>query len=71
VTAEVPVGKYLADQLMLPLSIAAWQRSGTSIFRTMHLTQHSWTHIDILQRFLEIDINVENLNDRQVDVRLG
>jgi len=70
-TAEVPVGKYLADQLMLPLSIAAWQGSGTSIFRTQYLTQHSLTHIDILQRFLEIDIDVENVNDQQVDVRLG
>ena len=67
--AEVPVGKYLADQLMLPLSIAAWQGSGSSIFRTVPLTQHSLTHIDILQRFLEIDIEVENVNDRQVDVR--
>jgi len=68
---DVPVGKYLADQLMLPLSIAAWQGSGTSIFRTQQLTQHSRTHIDILQRFLEIDIKVENVNDRQVEVRLG
>jgi RNA 3'-terminal phosphate cyclase (ATP) len=70
-SADVPVGKYLADQLMLPLSIAAWQGSGTSIFCTQHLTQHSQTHIDILRRFLEIDIAVEHMNDRQVVVRLG
>jgi len=70
-TADVPVGEYLADQLMLPLSIAAWQGSGSSIFRTQHLTQHSLTHIDILQRFLEINIEVENVNDRQAIVRLG
>ena len=66
--ANVPVGEYLADQLMLPLGIAAWQGSGPSTFRTLHLTQHSLTHIDILKRFLEIDIKVETVNDRQVDV---
>jgi len=69
--ADVPVGKYLADQLMLPLSIAAWLGSGQSVFRTLQLTQHSRTHIDILRRFLEIDIEVENVNDKQMEVRLG
>jgi len=66
--ADVPVGAYLADQLMLPLAITAWQGSGPSTFRTLPLTQHSQTHIDILQRFLEIEIKVEKINDRQVDV---
>lgn len=69
-TAEVPVGKYLADQLMLPLGIATWQGSGPSAFRTLYLTQHSRTHIDILKRFLEIDIKTENVNDRQVEISL-
>jgi len=66
--ADVPVGAYLADQLMLPLAIAAWQGSGPSTFRTLPLTQHSRTHIDILQRFLEIEIKAEKVNDWQVDV---
>jgi len=69
-SADVPVGPHLADQLMLPLGIAAWQGSGTSLFRTHHLTQHSQTHIGILQQFLEIEIQTENVNDRQVDVYL-
>ncbi len=69
-SGEVPVGKYLADQLMLPLGIAAWQGSGPSLFRTLHLSQHSRTHADILKRFLEIDIKAENVNDRQIDVSL-
>jgi RNA 3'-terminal phosphate cyclase (ATP) len=68
--AEVPVGKYLADQLMLPLGIAAWQGSGSSTFRTLPLSQHSRTHIDVLKRFLEIDIKTENVNNRLVDVSL-
>jgi RNA 3'-terminal phosphate cyclase (ATP) len=69
-SAEVPVGQYLADQLILPLGIAAWQGSGASLFRTHNLTQHSRTHIDILQRFLEIDIKTDHVNDGQVDVCL-
>jgi RNA 3'-terminal phosphate cyclase (ATP) len=68
--AEVPVGEHLADQLMLPLGIAAWQGSGASSFRTSNLTRHSQTHIDILQQFLKIDIEVEQVSDRQVDVCL-
>ncbi len=68
--ADAPVGKHLADQLMLPLGIATWQGSGPSIFRTLQLTQHSRTHVDILKRFLEIDIKVENVNERQVDISL-
>ena len=68
--AEVPVGQYLADQLMLPLGIAAWQGSGVSSFRTLDLTQHSLTHINILKRFLEIEITSENVGNGQVEVFL-
>ncbi|WP_231943583.1 RNA 3'-terminal phosphate cyclase [Aeoliella mucimassa] len=57
--ADVPVGPYLADQLILPLSLAAWQSGTQSQFRTMALTRHSTTHIDIVRRFLEIPIDVD------------
>ena len=68
--ADVPVGEHLADQLMLPLAIATWQGSGASSFRTQYLSQHSLSQIDILQRFLDIEIKAENVNERQVDVYL-
>lgn len=57
--AGVPVGKYLADQLMLPLGIGAYLGSGGGVFRTMDLSPHATTHLDILRRFLELDIHVE------------
>jgi RNA 3'-terminal phosphate cyclase (ATP) len=61
--AEVPVGPHLADQLLLPLGIAAHQGSrGT--FLTTPLTRHSTTHVDVLQRFLNANIKVTE-NDRQ------
>ncbi len=66
--AGVPVGPYLADQLLLPLGISAWQndprpaRRGGS-FRTLPLTLHSTTHIDVLRAFLGIEIAVEPADD--------
>jgi len=46
-TAEVPVGSHLADQLMLPLALA-----GDGSFRTLSLTPHSTTNMAVIQRFL-------------------
>ncbi|MGL6196281.1 MAG: RNA 3'-terminal phosphate cyclase, partial [Thermoguttaceae bacterium] len=71
-TADVPVGRYLADQIMMPLGLAAYQGSGASTFRTLPLSQHSKTHIEILRQFLDIDINIQagHLNERQVNVHI-
>jgi RNA 3'-terminal phosphate cyclase (ATP) len=66
----VPVGVHLADQLMLPLSIAASQGQ-TSQFRTMSLTGHSKTHINILNQFLEIDSKVEENGRDDVVITFG
>jgi RNA 3'-terminal phosphate cyclase (ATP) len=55
--AKVPVGRYLADQLMLPLGIAAGDGQH-SAFRTLALSDHATTHLGILQQFLEIEPRV-------------
>jgi RNA 3'-terminal phosphate cyclase (ATP) len=55
----LPVGPYLADQLLLPLGIAAWQSGLGGSFRTVALTRHSTTHIDLLRRFLDIRVQTE------------
>ncbi len=57
--ADVPVGTHLADQLMLPLGIVAYLGSGGGMFRTMELSLHSTTHLEILRRSLELDVHVE------------
>jgi RNA 3'-terminal phosphate cyclase (ATP) len=62
ITTDVPIGPYLADQIMLPLGISAWQAVNSphvSSFRTLPLTRHSTTHIEILRQFLDIAIRVE------------
>lgn len=56
--AGVPVGKYLADQLILPLSIVAWRDGSKSCFRTLQLSRHATTHIDVVRRFLDIPVAV-------------
>lgn len=66
-----PVGPHLADQLMLPLAIAAGLYGATSVYRTMPLTPHSTTHLDLVQRFLKISAQVEPQRDGDCVVRLG
>ncbi|MGB7323227.1 MAG: RNA 3'-terminal phosphate cyclase, partial [Rubripirellula sp.] len=60
---DVPVGRHLADQILLPMGLAARFCNQTSEFRTQELTQHSLTQIELLQRFLEISI--ETRTDEQ------
>lgn len=51
--ADVPVGTRLADQLMVPFALA-----GSAQFRTLPLTQHSRTNLEIIGRFLDTPIDV-------------
>jgi RNA 3'-terminal phosphate cyclase (ATP) len=69
--AGVPVGKHLADQLLLPLGIGAYFGTGGGLFRTMSLSLHATTHIDILRRFLELDVIVEQDGRDDFVVRIG
>jgi RNA 3'-terminal phosphate cyclase (ATP) len=62
--ADVPLGEHLADQILLPLGIAAWKFGAASRFRTLPLSQHSQTHIGILRKFLEIRIRVEHADGK-------
>lgn len=52
--AEVPVGPYLADQLLLPLALA-----GGGSFLTLLPTLHTTTNIQVIERFLPLRFTVE------------
>lgn len=54
---DAPVGEHLADQLMLPMGLAASQGQ-TSQFRTSELSLHSKTHLDVLKIFLSIETEI-------------
>ncbi len=63
-TANVPVGPQLADQLLLPLGISVWQsrneaRPARCSFRTMPLTNHARTQIETLRAFLGISVTTQ------------
>jgi|SRR5579863_7931915 len=81
--AGVPVGEYLADQLILPLGISAWQKDNEAAatagrgrvrqrggaYRTLPLSRHSTTHIDLLRQILGITIEVaRSVGDRNCTV---
>ena len=69
--AGVPVGKHLADQLLLPLGIGAHFGTGGGVFRTMALSLHATMHLEMLHRFLELDAKVEQDGRDDFVVRVG
>ena len=57
--ADVAVGEHLADQLLVPLALA---RGGA--FTTLPLSLHTTTNMQIIQRFLDIQIEAAPLTER-------
>jgi RNA 3'-terminal phosphate cyclase (ATP) len=55
-SANVPVGPCLADQLMIPFALA-----GGGAFVTQALTRHATTNIGVIRRFLDVTISTEQL----------
>lgn len=66
--SDVPVGEHLADQLMLPLALSAAGGGGGGSYRTLDLSGHSKTHIDVLQTFLPVSIDVDRRGTDDVTV---
>jgi RNA 3'-terminal phosphate cyclase (ATP) len=64
--AGVPVGDCLADQLLLPLALA-----GSGSYRTLALTLHSRTNIEVIRLFLDVPIRAEPAGDDVTHVRVG
>ena len=53
--SEATVDKYLADQLPLPLALC----EGRSTFSTPQITQHLLTNADVIRKFLDAEILIE------------
>lgn len=64
--ADVPVGEYLADQLLLPLAM-----SGGGEFVTGPLSRHATTQIELLKQLLDVSFEVQELRKdaRRVCIR--
>jgi RNA 3'-terminal phosphate cyclase (ATP) len=53
-SSTAPVGRHLADQLMVPMAMA-----GGGKFATLPLTRHALTNIEVIRKFLDAIIAVE------------
>ncbi len=65
-SARAPVGRYLADQLLIPSALA-----GGGTFSTMALTRHTRTNMEVVRRFLDVKINVEGRSHDDVVLELS
>lgn len=63
--AEVPVGEHLADQLLVPLALAGGGR-----FRTLPLTLHARTVVEVVKAFLPVEVMVASCPDGSEEVEV-
>ncbi len=63
--ANVPVGRYLADQLLLPMALA-----GGGSFRTLSPSRHTSTNIDVMRQFLPVEVTMLKEDGNVWEVRL-
>lgn len=57
--SDTAVGEHLADQLLLPMALA---RGGS--FTTVPPSRHTSTNIEIIRKFLDIEIGAEQMTNR-------
>lgn len=63
--ADVPVGRFLADQLLIPLAMA-----GGGSFSTLGPSRHTLTNADILQKFLDIKIEINQVDNKKWNIEI-
>ncbi len=64
--AGVPVGRFLADQLLIPLAMAGYGR-----FRTLAPSMHTKTNIVIIKKFLDIKVSCEEIQPDVWEIEIG
>ncbi len=62
--STAPVGPYLADQLALPMALAVHASGQPAAYVVSEMSEHTWTNLDVIQRFLPVAIKVEALPNR-------
>ena len=65
VEAGAPVGRYLADQLLVPLALAGGGR-----FMTAELTAHTRTNMQVIERFLPVRFESKSVGEKAVEVKV-
>jgi RNA 3'-terminal phosphate cyclase (ATP) len=64
--AEVPVGRHLADQLLIPMAL-----SGGGRFRTLPPSEHTRTNVETLRHFLDVPIASEEIAPGVWEIRVS
>jgi RNA 3'-terminal phosphate cyclase (ATP) len=64
--ADVPVGRHLADQLIIPVALA-----GGGKFRTLSPSQHTTTNIEVVKQFLDIVCSINQPNKNLWEIELS
>jgi len=62
---DVPVGRYLADQLLIPMAMA-----GGGKFRTLSPSKHTRTNIEIIKKFLDVEIDINEYDQNQWEIEI-
>lgn len=63
--SEVPVGEYLADQLLIPLALA-----GSGCFKTMRPSLHTLTNKMVIELFLPVKFDIYEIGEDQWYIEL-
>jgi RNA 3'-terminal phosphate cyclase (ATP) len=64
-SANVPVGHYLADQLLLPMALA-----GGGSFRTLAPTRHMTTNAEVIRLFLPVEVEMRQRAPNDWEIRV-
>lgn len=65
INADVPLGRHLADQLLIPFTLA-----GGGSFVTQQLSSHTLTNMEVIRQFTGVEFKVEQLSDRKFRVSI-
>lgn len=57
---EAAVGEHLADQLLIPMALGEG-----GAFTTVKPTPHTTTNIEVIKKFLDVDIETEKISNRE------
>ncbi len=64
--ADVPVGPHLADQILIPLALAAGGR-----YRTLSPTLHTHTNMAVIRKFLDVEIQADPVNENRWEISVS
>lgn len=65
IAVDAAVGEYLADQLLIPMVLG-----GGGSFTTVPLSRHTTTNIEIIRKFLDVEIVAEQMAGRAWKIRV-